>query len=225
MKKLTLFSILFISAASWSTAQVMEESRVMSQGLQPALSIVLPGADTKLAEAEWKEFMKPYGRISRVKKSPESVISEAQILEIGGVNRLNVYFMSESVAEGAKMVVWVDMGGGYVSSTTFPDAYTGTVKLLQNFAHQVKVSQVATELGEQEKQLTGLQNDLGKLQKENEKLHKIIEDARARIAQAELDIVKNLQDQEAAQAAIDTQSGVVNEVSKKLEQTKALKPN
>ncbi len=206
-------------------AQVMEDTRVMSAGSQPALTIVLPGADTKFADSEWKDFMKSYGKITKVKKAKESVAQGVQILDIGGVNRLNVYHLSESAPEGSKMVVWIDMGGGFISSSTFPKEYTAAVRFLQDFAHKVNVDLIAIEVDTQKKALSRLESNLSKLQRDNDNLHKIIEDAKKRIAQAELDIVKNLQDQDIAQKEIENQSGVLDAVQRKLEETKARKAN
>lgn len=225
MKKFALSLLIAFSVFSFAAAQVAEESRVMSAGSQTALTIILPGADTKFADAEWKEFMKNYGRVTRVKKSNENWVEGAQILDIGGVNRLNVYSASESVAEGAKMIVWIDMGGGFINSTTFPKEYTEAVKFMQKFAHQVKVDQIAIDLDSQQKALTKFESNLSKLQRENESLHKIIEDANKRIAEAEVNIVKNLQDQELAQQEIDAQKVTVETVQKKLDEVKANKPN
>ena len=224
MKNVFLLLVLF--ALSLSTqAQVSEESRVMALGSQPALIVVLPGADTKFADAEWKEYMKTYGKLARVKQAKESWVEGAQILDIGGVNRLNVYNLSETSAEGAKMIVWIDMGGGFISSVGFPKEYAESVKFLQNFAHKVKVDQIALDLDSQQKTLSKYQGNLTKLQRENENLHKIIEDSQKRIAQAEQDILKNLQEQEAASKEIESQKTTVDAVQKKLEEVKNQKPN
>ena len=220
----TLLAILSIATLTVN-AQVVEETRVMAVGSQPALTIILPGADTKFADGEWKEYMKSYGKVTRVKQAKENVVEGAQILDIGGVNRLNIYSMSEAVGEGAKMIVWIDMGGGFVSATTFPKEYAEAVKFMQQFGHKVKVDQIALDLDMQQKALAKYENNLSSLQRKNESLHKVIEDAKKRIAEAELDIIKNLQEQEMAQKEIDTQKLTVEAVQKKLEQTKAQQPN
>lgn len=225
MKKASLFLLLSIFSFLSVQAQVMEDTRVMNLGSQPALTIVLPGADAKFVESEWKEYMKSYGKITRVKQSKEYVASGVQILDIGGVNRLNIYTASEEVAEGAKMIVWIDMGGGFISSSTFPKEYPAAVKFLQDFGHKVKLDMIAIDLENQQKQLDKFENNLSKLQRENESLHKIIEDSKKRIAQAELDIDKNLQEQDVAQKEIESQQTVVGSVQKKLEEVKAQKPN
>lgn len=223
MKNIFLISLCLAGALSIN-AQVTEETRVMSGGSQPALIILLPGADTKFADAEWKEYMKSYGKLARVKQAKECMVEGAQILDIGGVNRLNVYNLSEASSDGAKMIVWIDMGGGYVNSTTFPKEYAESVKFLQAFAHQVKVDQIALDLDNQQKLLTKSQNNLSKLQRENENLHRIIEEAEKRIAQAEVDITKNLQEQESAQKKLMLKNCSWSS-AEKLELAKAEKAN
>jgi hypothetical protein len=169
--------------------------------------------------------MKPYGRISRLKKAHEVVADGVQILDLGGTNLLNVYSMSEPVAEGAKLLVWIDMGGAFLSSSAFPNEYPGSIKFLQGFAHQVEVNLINIDLDNQTKQLSKFESNLSKLQRENENLLKVIEDSKKRIAEAELDIVKNLQEQEMAQKEIESQQEMVAEVQKSLEKVKARKPN
>src|SRR5215211_4611238 len=92
---LLVFSMLLLNSLK---SQVLEETRSMSTGSKPALTVVLPDADSKFVEAEWKEYMKSYGKVTRVKSAKELVASDIQILDIGGVNRLNVYSLSEATA-------------------------------------------------------------------------------------------------------------------------------
>lgn len=225
MKKVLFMLSLTIWTMISLQAQVMEDTRVMNLGSQPALTIVLPDTDTKFADSEWKDYMKPYGKIIKVKKANEYIAEGVQILDIGGVNRLNIYTISEEVAQGAKMVVWFDMGGGFISSATFPKEYPAAVKFLQDFAHKVRVDLIAIDLENQTKALSKFESNLSKLQRENDSLHKVIEDAKKRIAQAETDIEKNLKEQEVAQKEIESQQTVVGAVQKKLEETKAQKAN
>ncbi len=197
----------------------------MSAGSQPALTLILPGTEMKFVDSEWKEYMKTYGRMTKVKQSKENLVEGAQILDIGGVNRLNVYSTSEAVAEGTKIIVWIDMGGGFINSSSFPKEYAEAVKFMQNFDHKVRVDQIAIDLEAQQKALEKFESNLSKLQRENENLHKVIEDAKKRISEAEADIVTNLHDQEMAQKEISAQKVTVETVQKKLEDTKARKPN
>lgn len=220
MKNYLILLVFSFVVPSITRAQVLEENRVMSVGTNAALTIVLPGADAKFVDLEWREFMKSYGKVVKVKQSKETVAADVQILDIGGVNKLNVYNLNEEVAEGVKSTVWIDMGSGYVNSETSPEAYVASVKLLKDFAHKVKLDQIANELEEENKQLSKFESNLSKLQREKDNLHKIIEDSKKRIAQAEADIEKNIKDQEMAQKEIDNQKSVVGEVKKKLDAAK-----
>lgn len=216
------FPLLFLAifSAPVLNAQVLEETRVMVSGSQPALTIVLPGASAKFVETKWKEYMKEYGKVTRVKSASESVVSDVQIIDIGGVNKLDIYSLVEEGSDGAKMVVWIDTGTGFINSEANPKEYVSTVKFLKDFSQKVKVDQVTMELEEQEKLLSKAENNLDKLKRENENLHKVIEDSKKRIAQAENDIEKNLKDQETAHKEIEAQKEAVGTVKQKLEECK-----
>ncbi len=214
---LLIFSCLIPSLAN---AQVLEDTRVMSLGSNPALTIILPGADAKFVDAEWREFMKSYGKVTKVKQSKECVAADIQVLDIGGVNKINIYNLNEEVGEGVKTIVWIDMGNGYVNSTAYPKEYVAGVKLLKDFAYKVKLDMIANELEEEQKQLAKFESNLNKLQREKDNLHKIIEDSKKRISQAESDIEGNLKEQELAQKEIDTQKSVIGGVQKKLDEAK-----
>ena len=198
----------------------MEETRSMSLGSNPALTILLPGADTKFADSEWKEYMKAYGKVSKVKQSKENVVADAQIVDIGGISKINIYNLNEDAGGGVKTVVWISMDTGYVNSTQYPTAYVAAVKFLKDYAFKVKLDMTTNDLQDQQKQLTKFESNLSKLQKEKENLNKTIEDAKKKIAQAESDLIKNQKDQDLSQKEIENQKGVVNGVQKKLDQLK-----
>lgn len=222
MKILFSFSIMLISTLGLLHAQVLEETRVMSAGSQPALTIVLPGCDVKFADAEWREFMRPHGKISRVKQAKENVVSDIQLLDIGGVNRLNVYSLAEQGSDGAKMTVWFDMGPGFISSEAYPTEYVAAVKFLKEYAHKVKVDLITEELASQEKVLSKAESSLTTLQRQNDNYHKAIEDAKKKIEQAEKDIEKNFKDQKDAQKEIDAHKDALKAIQKKLDDAKSL---
>lgn len=218
----TLFSTLLLVAFSASVvnAQVLEETRLMNTGSNPALTIVIPGADPKMVEAEWREYLKSYGKVVRVKQSKEWVASGIQILDIGGVNKINIYSLAEEVGDGTKMVVWMDAGTGFISSQAYPKEYVASVKFLKDFNQQVKSTVITNELKEQEKMLDKAESTLTKLKRENDLYHKVIEDSKKRIAQAEKDIEDNLKAQELAQKEIEAQKDAVGDVRKKLDECK-----
>jgi hypothetical protein len=213
--------LLFVSLMPFiSNAQVLEDTVVMCLGSNPALTILIPDAEAKFVDAEWKEFMKPFGKVTKVKQSRETVASHVQILDIGGANEISVYNLNDEATGGVLSTIWIDLGSGYVNSASTPKEYVASVKLLKDFADKVKVDRIANELTEEQKQLEKFESNLTKLQRERDSLNKIIEDSKKRISQAEADIEKNKKDQELAQKEIDSQKGVVSGVQKKLDAAK-----
>lgn len=216
---LPLFIFSFF-AITMSHSQVLECTHLMSVGSQPALSIVLPGVDAKLVDAAWREYMKPYGKVTKIKGSKENLVSQAMIPDISVDKRLNVYSQEEEVGDGVKLVVWFDPGTGFVSSGATPKEYVASVKFLKDFSHLVEIERISNDLEVQKKLLLKNESALTKLQRENENLHKIIEDSKKRIAEAEKDIEVNLQNQEVAQKEVGSQTTIVENVQKKLEEAK-----
>jgi len=224
MKILISLSVLLVSSLSL-LGQVEQESRVMSKGSQPAFTLVVPGVETKFVESEWKDYTKSYGKISKAKGGKEYVIEGARILVVGGVNALNLYALAESTGAGTKVIMWIEMGSGFINKDDFPKETKNAEQFLEKFAQKIDVDQIENDLEGQQKIMTKYQSNLTKLQHENEVLHKTIEDAKAKIAAAEESIATNLISQESAQKEIDGQQTIVDSIKKKLDEAKGKKPN
>jgi len=190
----------------------------MVTGSQPALVVKLKGADPKFAEAEWKDYTKSYGKVIKVKGSKESVIEGIHVKDIGQGTLLNVYSLATPSVDGSDMIVWFNRGGSYLESSD--KEYATAEEFLKTFAIKVNVDMIALDLEEQQKKQSKLENDLTRLQKVNENLHKDITNAKAKIDQAEIDIPLNVKAQETAQADIANQKGVVESVKENPEEYK-----
>ena len=198
---------------------VIVEKCPMVNGVQPALSVIMQDTDIKFVEQEWKDYMKNYGKVVKVKGSKESVVPDIHVGDMGGGNLIDVYSLAEQAPDGIKMTVWFDLGDNFLDAehTGYPRAQ----KFMEGFAHKVKVDLVAIDLENQHKKLDKFQADYEKLQKENASLHKLIEDTKAKIVQAELDIETNLKDQEVAKSEVDKQKAVVESVQDNPDELKA----
>jgi hypothetical protein len=219
MKTPSLFLLLLATALTSLRAQVFVDNRPMVTGSQPALIIKLDGADSKFVESEWKEYMKPYGKVAGVKGSKESIVEGIHVKDIGQGDLINVYSYAGKMADGTEMVVWFSRGGRYLDAKD--KEYPSADLFLRTFAHKVNVDMIAIDLETQQKKLTKLESDSVKLQKENVNLHTTIENAKAKIAQAEIDIPLNVRSQEAAQTDITNQKAVVESVKDNPEEYKA----
>lgn len=212
---LLIYIFLFFGIQS-SFAQISEEERYMNAGNNNALVLEIPDADDKLVEKLWKKYMKQYkGKTKKVKKADEYLTDDAKIAVLGS-NTVDVYSNVEERGSNAFLTMWVDLGGSYVNSFDHPDKYNECEKILMRFAIEVAKEQTRQELAGEEKRLKKVYATLKKLEKDNDRYHKEIENAKARIQRAEENIVKNLQDQEETQKNIEVQEEVVDEVRKRL---------
>ena len=218
MKKYIFLLLPAVFISGLLSAQVTAENRVMVTGSQPALVVKLKGADPKFAEAEWKDYTKSFGKVIKVKGSKESVIEGIHVKDIGQGTLLNVYSLATPSVDGSDMIVWFNRGGSYLESSD--KEYATAEEFLKTFAIKVNVDMIALDLEEQQKKQSKLENDLTRLQKVNENLHKDITNAKAKIDQAEIDIPLNVKAQETAQADIANQKGVVESVKENPEEYK-----
>lgn len=224
MKQLILLT-LTIFGSQFLFSQVMEERRVMALGEQNAFVIDIRNADERFVEKEWKDFIANYGRVKSVRRADESIVEAAQIIGIGGVEPVDLYSRVDKGVDGSTFLLWIDLGGRFLNSIDHGEGYVETVKLLQDFSHQVKVHLVEIELEEQEKQLSKLESEMSKLQRDNEGYHKDIEKAHDEIRKAEENIEKNIVEQETTNKEIVAQQSLVEAVRQKLDQTKKDQPN
>ncbi len=210
MKRLLFLVSVFCFSFLTLSAQVTVEKRGMVSGAQSALVMRLKGADPKFVESAWKDFTKSYGKVTKVKGSPESVIPGVHVRDIGQGDLVNVYSYAATATDGTEFIVWFDRAGTFLTASD--KDYPTAEEFLKSFAIKVKVDMIALDLEEQNKKLAKLESNYTKLQKENDNLHKTITDAQAKIDQAEIDIPLNERAQEAAKTDIETQKAAVESV-------------
>jgi len=113
--------------------------------------------------------------------------------------------------------MWVDFGGAFLASSTHSDRYVEGEKFLMRFALFVAKENTLLELEEEANQLKKLETLLKRLNRENERYHREIEQAKEAIRRAEANIETNLQEQDQANQQIEIQQGLLEEVKKRLE--------
>lgn len=218
MKTILSSLILVLLSSTILSAQVKYDKMTMVAGPKPCLTITLPDTDSKFAQSEWKDYMKPYGKVSSVKGSKETVVENIHVDAIGDGNLIKVYNLADESVAGTRFIIWIDIGEDYL--TDQDSNYHIAEDFLLKFAHKVKVDLVALDLAEQQKILDKLQSDQEKLERNNEKLHKIIEDSKSIINEAEIGIPMNETNQNTMRADIEKQRDYVDKVR---EDPKALK--
>ena len=211
---LLLLSLPFFLPASYG--QDLEESvEQMSLGQHNAITLSLP-YDLKFAENVWKDYLKTFkGKNRRVKRSDEVFTDDANIPYISN-NTVDLYSYIKRDGDGSILKLWMDLGGGFVDSQNFPDAYEGVRVLMQGFEKQLNVENIKLELKNEENRLKDLERDLSKMEKMNEKYHKEIEDWKKKIAENEDLIEVNDKDQIDMKSTIESQKENIRQVEVKL---------
>ncbi|MCZ2102557.1 MAG: hypothetical protein LC107_13580 [Chitinophagales bacterium] len=215
----TFFSILaslFIFSGGISAQDAIERSVTMSLGLQNSFFIEIPGADSKLAEKTFYEYVKEYGKMKANKKAKEHFLMATKIPLINGSSPVDLYAKFEDGKGMATTYVWVDLGGAFVKSSDHPQQTESLRQFLYDYFIAVRKKVVADELKAEEKKYDSLEKDLKKLKDKNDGFHKDIEKAKQKIAESESNIEKNLVDQDTKVKEIDAQKEVVDQVKDKL---------
>ena len=198
-KRFQIVVVLLISIISVTTAQVSEEEKAMSQGINNAVVVNIPETNTKIAEKVWKDYAKQFsGKTKRNRKSEEWVTSGGKIAGIGGVKEMTLYTQIQSDNEEVEVSLWVPMEEGYLTSTDYPEEYKEAEKIMNDYALEVRIETVKQELKGEEKTLEKHERDLKKLKKDNEGYHKDIENAEKDIENSEAALITNDDDQKEA---------------------------
>ena len=164
MKKITTTFFLVITSLSFSFAQVNEETRSMTQGMNNALIINIPNADDKMVEKLWKKFMKTKdSKTKKIKKSEEWFSDNANISSIGGSNDIDVYATFEQTGSDIIMTAWFDIEGSFLNSTDHPERYSAGENFLMAFETEVYKEGVKAELKKEEINMKKLESNLKKL--------------------------------------------------------------
>jgi hypothetical protein len=194
----------------------IEKKVSMSLGPQNAFYVEIPGADKKMAEKTFMEFVKDYGKMKENSKAREHFMMASKIPVINGTSPVDLYAKFEEGKNMATTYVWVDLGGSFVNSSDHTSQTTALRQFMYDYFIAVRKKVVAEELKTEEKNLSNLEKDLSKLKDKNQDYHNDIEKAKQKIAEAEKNIEKNLVDQENKNKEIDTQKTVVEKVVEKL---------
>jgi hypothetical protein len=217
MKSLfTLFIAIFSLSIIGYGQDAIEKKVSMSLGPQTAFYVEIPGADVKMAEKTFYEFVKEYGKLKENKKAREHFMMATKIPVINGTSPLDVYAKFEEGKGMATTYVWMDMGGSFINSSDHAAQTKAFRQFMQDYFIAVRKKVVTEEIKVEEKKLSEVEKDLKKLKDKNEDFHKEIEKAKQKIAEAEKNIEKNIVDQENKVKEIEVQKSNVEKVVEKL---------
>ena len=216
---LTLFFAFLFSAGFAQKIKVSESNANIGGGNNNALEVTLYSASVDQVEKAWKgEMKKMKGKITS--KKGEYFVDDAEMKQMGE-NSFDLYARVEKEGDkDAKLIVAVDLGGAFMSSSAHAEQFKVMKGVIYDFAVETTKEIIGEEVKAQEKILADLEKDQKDLVKDNEKLHKDIEDYKKKIAEAEKAIEDNKKDQEKKKEEITAQQKAVQVV---VDQQKAVK--
>lgn len=215
-KFIFLFTFLVGCFTYVSGQTVNEETKSMSLGKQAGFQIDIDGADEDLTEDIWKQYIKDFGKSKRNKKAKEYYSIGAKVPLISGADEIDIYVSFDERVKMTSVMMWVDLGTGFVNSDEYPKEAQGAQEFLMNFYLAVKKEAIEEEMKSQEKIMNKMAKELRKLEKKNTGFHKDIEKAKEKIEKAEKNIEQNLKDQEDQRITIEQQRKVIEEIIERL---------
>lgn len=217
MKQAGLFIIGCLLLSINATAQVWEETKAMTKGVENALIVEIHEADAKMIEKEWTKQLKGYkAKVKKNRKTGEIFADNASIPNVSG-NTLDVY--STVTPSDSKFIlsVWFDLGGAYLNSSEHSDGYIVASQLMQDFSLKMQTDAISAELKAQEKIYDKEEATMKKLVAENERLRSDIEMYKQKILEAEEALKTNEANQVQQKNVVAMQKEALEQVKQKLE--------
>jgi len=212
MRATILVLLLFVTISTFGQRKikVREEREKISNGSHNALVASVYESTPDEIEKAWKKLMKDYNAKMSMKK--EMFADDATIKDFSP-NTCDVYaFVRKISDEENEIVVAVDLGGAYLSSSEQSSQYKVMQKIIYDFALETSKDAINEKQKVAEKLLAGIEKAKQDLIKENERLASQIEDYKSKITKAESDIEKNKSLVIDKDKEIESQQKVVEEI-------------
>ncbi len=181
----TLFTFLLLAGCAVGSAQVpievKVESRPSSMGIQPAFEVVVPQATPKEAIDLWKKTIIPGGFLKKTPKmekvKDEWIVNNILISDVT-LLPLNVFTQISSFPGNIYIRIFMQTEGGFLgSSGSSPETTAAASAYVKDYALELYKQAVSRELRDEENKLKSLENNLTKLQRQNNSYSDKVEDA------------------------------------------------
>ena len=206
-----LLTLLTISTFAQRKIKVHEEREKIANGSNNALVVTIYDSSQDEIEKAWKKLMKDYD--AKITHKKEIFADDALLKDISP-NTMDIYAFTRKVNDDEfELVVAVDLGGAYLSSSEHASKYKIMQNIIYKFAVETTKDAIVEKQKEAQKVLDGIVKEKDNLIKENEKLANQIEDYKSKISKNESDIEKNKSLQSDKEKEIEKQQKVVEEIA------------
>lgn len=185
---------------------VEEREASMSKGLQNGYAVIIKGGSVNKIEKHWKKFLKSaFSGKTDLDKNGEILAQSVEIPAVG--NAVNIYARVKEVSDGAEIITFFDTGeAGYLTAAN-ADGHELISKIMTDFGVQERVFAIEQQIDDELKGLKRLEKDLKNLKDDNDKYHRVIEEAK-------LDIEANEGDQDSKNNEITEQLNLIEAIKK-----------
>lgn len=213
MRITTLVLLLFVTTLTFGQRKIKvhEERESIGSGSNNALVATIYESTIDDIEKSWKKLMKDYNAKVAMKKE---IFADDALIKDLSPNMCDVYaFVRKSGDDEFEIVVAVDLGGAYLSSSEHSSKYKIMEKIVKEFAVQSTLDAIKEKQKAAQKVLDGFTKEKDDLVRSKERLEKQIEDYKSKISDAEKDIEKNKSDQASKEKEIESQKKIVEEIA------------
>lgn len=210
--------LLFLLPAAFSSAQaVVETDRMMSLGSRPGFRLEFVNADAAMVEDMWTDFVRKNfnGRLKKDRRTKELTAINLKSPMLG-IDPFTLYTTLEKNGGNVVLTAFFDKGSSFLNRRDDPRGAQEVNNALHQFYFDVRRAVIGREIKAQEEKVRDMETRLKKLQRDNDNLHRDIDNYRARIKKAEEDIVQNQKEQEAAAVDIENMRQQVEQSRQRL---------
>jgi predicted nucleic acid-binding Zn-ribbon protein len=212
MKKIATF--ILASSISFSFSQSIntkEGNEKFSTGSQNAVITSIYENKLNNVMDEWKKILKDF-KHEKVKDHDEEVFGDNILIKDWGNNPVDFYtkFEEDKKDKTIKMMVAVDLGGSYLSSSNDKDKFKFVEKMVRDFALKMTKEPLEDAVKENSKALEKLQDKQKDLAKDKKDLQEDIENYKKKTVKAEKEIVEKKVAIEKKKGEVKVQKKVVD---------------
>jgi hypothetical protein len=219
MKKLfTFFLGAVVSNSFCQSVSVKEANEKFSNGSHDAIIANIFENNMDEVISQWKKLLKDY-KNEKVKDKDNEVFGDNILIKDWGNNPVDFYarFEENAKEKNIKIMVAVDLGGKYLSSSGDKEKHKLVEKIIKDFAIKMTKEPLEAAVKAANKVLDKHEDNQKDLEKENKNLKSDIENYKAKIKKAEEDTKKNEESQVKKKSEIEAQKKAVDELKKKLD--------
>jgi hypothetical protein len=219
-KAITLFAAITFTVTGFTQKiDVREASENLGGGSHNSLSVMVAAKSKGDVEDAMRSFFKDLD--GKTNSSKGEYMGDDCKVKAMGDNTFDIYGKVEEVkGEGFKMMIAVDLGGAYMSSSQHSSQFKIMKDKVYDLAVKIQKDGIGADLKEAEKLLEKQEEAQKDLEDDKKDLQGDIEDYKKKITEAETKIKENESAQEKKKEEISAQKKVVEEVKKKMEAVK-----